>query len=203
MKQLRYIAYARKSSEEDERQAMSIESQTENIRKRFGKELNIIDYVEESMSASEPFRRPKFKDVIDRIDRGEADGIVAWHADRLSRNELDAGTITYKLRHQVIKDLRFVSGMTFENTPDGIMMLQFTLSQGQYFSAKLSKDIRRGNEKKRELGQLTGRAPEGYLNAGRRHGVVSKDPVRFDMVRKAFDLFLTGDFSVPNIQTIM
>lgn len=203
MQQLRYIAYARKSTEEEERQAMSIEDQTENIRKRFGKELKIIDYVQESMSASEPYKRPVFHSVLERIDLGEADGIVAWHADRLSRNEVDAAEITYKLRHGLIKDLRFVSGMSFENTPDGIMMLQFTLSQGQYFSAKLSKDIRRGNERKREQGQLTGRAPEGYLNAGRRHGVVSKDPDRFDLVRRAFDLFLTGEYSVPNIMAIM
>ncbi len=203
MEKLRYIAYARKSTEEDERQALSIYSQINNIRQRFSKELNIIDYVKESKSASEPYKRPLFQDVLERIDKGEADGIIAWHADRLSRNELDAGALTYKLRHGVIKDLRFVSGMTFENTPDGIMMLQFTLSQGQYFSAKLAKDIRRGNERKREMGQLTGRAPEGYLNAGRRHGEIRKDPERFDHIRRAFDMFLTEEYSVQAIHKIM
>ena len=203
MQQLKYIAYARKSTEEDERQALSIDAQIDNIRERFGKDLNIIDYVKESKSASEPYKRPLFKDILSRIDRGEADGIIAWHADRLSRNELDAGDLTYKLRHGIIKDLRFVSGMSFENTPDGIMMLQFTLSQGQYFSAKLAKDIRRGNASKRQAGQLTGRAPEGYLNAGRRHGEISKDPERFNLIRKAFDLFLTGEYSVQTIHSIM
>jgi site-specific DNA recombinase len=204
MEKLRYIAYARKSTEEDERQALSISSQKDNIYKRFGKELNIIDCFEESMSASEPYKRPILQKILDMIDNGEADGIVAWHADRLSRNEIDASAISYRIRKGVIKDLKLVSGITFENTPDGIMMLQFSMSQSQYFSAKLSKDIRRGNEKKRELGQLTGKAQEGYLNQ-RIHGkaIVIKDPVRFPLIRKAFDLYLTGEYSVNSILTIM
>jgi DNA invertase Pin-like site-specific DNA recombinase len=204
MEKLRYIAYARKSTEEDERQALSISSQKDNIYKRFGKELNIIDCLEESMSASEPYKRPVLQKILDMIDRGEADGIVAWHADRLSRNEIDASAISYRIRKGVIKDLKLVSGITFENTPDGIMMLQFSMSQSQYFSAKLSKDIRRGNEKKRQLGQLTGRAHEGYLNQHvQGMAVVVKDPVRFPLIRKAFDLYLTGEYSVNSILTIM
>lgn len=208
MEKLRYIAYARKSTEEDERQALSIDSQKDNIFKRYGEELNIIDCFEESMSASEPYKRPVLQKILDMIDKGEADGIVAWHADRLSRNEIDASAISYRIRKGVIKDLKLVSGITFENTPDGIMMLQFSMSQSQYFSAKLSKDIRRGNEKKREMGQLTGRAPEGYLNhrtsmSGRGEATVIKDPDRFPIIRRAFDLFLTGEYSVPAILTIM
>lgn len=88
------------------------------------------------------------------------------------------------------------------------MMLQMTMSQSQYFSAKLSKDIRRGNERKREVGQLTGRAPEGYLNyreamSGRGNATVIADPERFPSIRKAFDLFLTGEYSVQAIHSIM
>jgi site-specific DNA recombinase len=88
------------------------------------------------------------------------------------------------------------------------MMLQMTMSQSQYFSSKLSKDIRRGNERKREVGQLTGRAPEGYLNyrephSGRGEATVIKDPDRFDLIRKAFDLYLTGEYSVQVINNIL
>lgn len=88
------------------------------------------------------------------------------------------------------------------------MMLQLTMSQSQYFSAKLSKDVKRGNEKKRQLGGLTGKAPEGYLNqrtsmSGRGDAIVIKDPERFDMIRNAFDLYLTGEYSVQSIHKIM
>lgn len=87
-------------------------------------------------------------------------------------------------------------------------MLQMTMSQSQYFSAKLSKDVRRGNERKRQIGQLTGRAPEGYLNyreamSGRGDATIIADPERFPTIRKAFDLFLTGEYSVHTIHNIM
>ncbi|MDK2899086.1 MAG: site-specific recombinase [Patescibacteria group bacterium] len=196
MNKLRYIGYVRKSTEDEERQVLSKEAQRDKIRERFG-DLNIIDIVDESKSASEPDKRPVFASILKMIDEGKIDGIIAWHPDRLSRNEIDASSITYRIRKGSIKDLKFAS-FTFDNSPEGIMMLQMTLSQSQYFSSKLSKDVKRGNETKRKNGGLTGVAPQGYLNDLITKRVI-KDPVRFPLVRKAFDLFLTGEHSVQDI----
>ena len=195
---LRYVAYVRKSTEDEERQVLSKEAQVDKIRERFP-DLNIVEWLDESKSAFEPDKRTVFKLILDMLDTGKVDGIIAWHPDRVSRNEVDASAITWRLRQGIIKDLKFAN-FTFDNSPEGIMMLQMTMSQSQYFSAKLSKDIRRGNEIKRKKGGLTGRAPEGYLN--KRIGdtaYVVKDEDRFPMLRKAFDLFLSGEYSVPNI----
>lgn len=204
---LRYAIYMRKSTEEEERQVLSLASQKDKIMERFG-DLKIVAEFSESKSAFEPDKRPQFKELLELIVAGKIDGIIAWHPDRLSRNSLDAGHIGHLIQKGIIKDLRFASGFTFYNTPEGLMMLQLTMSQSQYFSAKLSKDIKRGNERKRQDGQLTGKAPEGYLNhrtalSGRGEATIIKDPERFPLIRKAFDLFLTGEYSVPAILTIM
>ncbi len=160
--QYKYFAYVRKSTEGEERQAISIESQKDIIRKHFNG-LKIVDILEEKHSAFKPYNRPVFEDMIKRIRKGEAHGIIAWHPDRLSRNEIDASTITYLVRTDVIKDLKFGS-YNFDNSPEGIMMLQLALSQSQYSSSKLSRDVKRGLEKKIEMGWKPGTAPEGYLN---------------------------------------
>ena len=47
--------------------------------------LQIVGVKEEAKSARTP-GRPVFNDLLKRIERGEADGIVAWHPDRLARN---------------------------------------------------------------------------------------------------------------------
>ncbi len=193
---LRYIAYVRKSTEDEERQVLSKQAQIAKIKERFPK-LNIIMFLDESKSAFEPDKRPVFKRIIEMLDNGEADGIVAWHPDRLSRNEQDAAAITYRIRRGIIKDLAFAN-YTFDNSPEGMMMLQLTMSQSQYFSAKLSKDVKRGNEQKRKNGGLTGCAPEGYLN-DRIKKTVHKDPLRFPLLRQAVDMMLTGNYSVPLI----
>jgi site-specific DNA recombinase len=207
MEKLRYAIYTRKSTEEAERQVLSLDSQRDKIKELFSG-LKIVTEFRESKSAFEPDKRIQFKELLELIDAGKIDGIIAWHPDRLSRNEVDASAITYRIRQGKIKDLKFASGFGFENTPEGMMMLQMTMSQSQYYSAKLSKDVKRGNATKREMGGLTGRAPEGYLNqrtssVGRGDAIVIKDPERFDLVRKAFDLFLTGEYSVQSVYKVM
>ena len=198
MKKLRYIGYVRKSTEDEERQILSRAAQRDKIVERFG-ELDIIDILEESKSAFEPGKRPVFESILEMIDSNEVDGIIAWHPDRLSRNEIDASAITYRIRRGSLQDLKFAS-FNFDNSPEGMMMLQMTMSQSQYFSAKLSKDVRRGNEKKRQIGGLTGRAPEGYLN---QNSNVVVDDLRFPLIRRAFDLFLTGEYSVLKITDLL
>ncbi len=185
---LRYVLYVRKSTEDEEKQVLSKDAQKDKCEEQF-KNLNIVKVLDESKSAFEPDKRDVFKQVLEMLDNGEADGIMAWHPDRLSRNEVDASSITWRVRKGIIKDLKFAS-FSFENSPEGVMMLQMTMSQSQYFSAKLSKDVKRGNQQKRKTGGITGIAPEGYLN-DRINKTVYKDPERFPLLRKAVDLMLT------------
>ncbi len=197
---VKYFLYARKSSEEAERQVLSIESQKDQAEKLFGN-LEIVDVLEESRSAFTPHNRPVFAAMIERINKGEAQGIVAWHPDRLSRNEIEAATITYMLRTGHLKDLKFAS-YHFDNSPEGIMMLQLALSQSQYSSAKLSKDVKRGLDKKLSMGWKPGVANIGYLNrTDQQKGqkTIDIDPERFPLVRKMWDLLLTGAHSPKQI----
>lgn len=203
MDNLRYILYVRKSSEEKDRQSLSIEAQLTELREKFS-HLNIVAVWPEEQSAFE-LGRPVFAKVLDMIDNHEADAILAWHPDRLSRNAIDAAAITHRVSTGVIKDLKFGS-YYFNNSADGIMMLQNMMSQSQYFSAKLSVDVKRGNRQQRRNGWLTYRAMPGYLNArnpvNHDQGIIIKDAERFDLVRKMWDMLLTGAYSVPQIQKI-
>ena len=203
MNQLRYILYARKSSEEDDRQSLSIPAQIRSLKDKFH-DINIVAVLEESQSAFDP-GRPVFNRVIELLENGEADCILSWHPDRLSRNEVDASRITYAVRRGIIKDLKFGTYM-FDNSPSGIMMLQTMLSQSQYYSAKLSVDVKRGNEQQRKNGWLTYRAMPGYLNARNPNnpdqGIIVVDEDRYALVRKMWDYLLTGNYSVPMIEKI-
>ena len=204
---LKYLAYVRKSTEEEDRQALSKEAQKEAIESCFP-DLDITfmkdasGKIGESMSAATPGKRPVFNKMIQLLESGKYDGIIAWHPDRLSRNSLDSSQISFDAEEGIIKDMKFC-GSNFENNPDGIMTFQMLMSQAQYFSAKLSKDVRRGNAKKRANGQLTGLVPIGYIsisptNNGRNTYAIP-DPDRFDIIQKAFKMYMTGEYSVPSI----
>jgi site-specific DNA recombinase len=201
---MKYIAYVRKSTEQAERQSLSIPAQQRKIEELFPN-IEIVKWMPpESKSAFTP-GRPVFDEMMRLLKEGQADGIVTWHPDRLSRNEIDAAQITYGLRIGVIKDIKFGS-YHFDNSPEGIMMLQGVMSHSQYSSSKLSKDVKRGNDEQRKRGWLTGRAIEGYLNErnkeGLSFGIIVKDPERFMLRRKMWDLMLTGDYSTPQIKEV-
>ena len=207
--QLRYIAYMRKSTEGDERQALSLGKQEDAIKEAFPG-LNIIDWVKESRSAFEAENRPAFDNVLERIKNGEADGIVAWKSNRLSRNAFDAGKVVHYINIGIIKDLKFARE-NFENTPDGIKNLQYALADSRYYSASLAIDVREGNDRKRKLGWLPQASFSGYkddLNPlryedGQPEKITAVDEERFYLLQKAWKLFLTGEYSVPAILEIL
>jgi DNA invertase Pin-like site-specific DNA recombinase len=88
MNQLRYILYARKSSEEDDRQSLSIPAQIRSLKDKFH-DINIVAVLEESQSAFDP-GRPIFNKVIEMLENGEADGFLSWlHVRQLTVGHYD------------------------------------------------------------------------------------------------------------------
>lgn len=171
---------------------MSIESQKAVVLRDFGERFD-IEFIEEERSAFLPENRPAFDDMLARLIAGEKKGLIAWHPDRLSRNEVDAARITYALRKGQIGDLKFCS-YTFENSPEGIMHLQSALSHSQYESAKKAIDVNREMLQKAGRGWFPDRAPNGYRNVKPRHSrepVIDVDEERFELLRKAVDLVLS------------
>lgn len=200
---IKYFAYLRKSSEGKERQALSIPAQKDKLLEMFG-DLD-VEFIEEEKSAFFPHNRPKFSDMLTRLRSGERQGLLAWHPDRLSRNEVDAAAITYMLRTNEIQDLKFATYHFENHTAEGIWMLQMALSQSQYESAKKGPAVKRGLETKAKMGIFPAPAPLGYCNSkyeesGKKN--IYTDKERLPLLRKMVDLMLAGNHSPDKIRKI-
>src|SRR3989344_6237731 len=98
-----YFLYARKSTDIDDKQVLSIESQLSELRtlaKREG--LEIVAEFTEKRTAKFP-GRPIFNDMMNRIQTGEAQGIICWKLDRLARNPVDDGLVSWLLQQATIE----------------------------------------------------------------------------------------------------
>jgi len=159
---LKYYLYARKSTDDEDRQVLSIESQINELREYAKKEnLFIVEEFVEVKTAKEP-GRPIFSFMLKQIEAGLADGILAWHPDRLARNSVDGGKIIYFVDLGIIKDLRFPT-YRFDNTAQGKFMLSIVFGQSKYYIDNLSENIRRGMREKLRRGVWPGYAPLGIL----------------------------------------
>ena len=90
---MKYFVYCRKSTESEDKQILSIESQRTELERTFrhASEITIVEVLEESYSAKSP-GRTIFNTMLHRIERGEAEGVIAWHPDRLLGTQWTADT---------------------------------------------------------------------------------------------------------------
>ncbi len=203
---LRYFMYLRKSSDSEDRQVQSIPDQMKVLTamtEKAGIEVEIVDTLQESRSAKAP-GRPEFTRMIDRLSRGEADGIICWKLNRLARNPVDGGTISWMLQQGVIKHI-----WTYEKSyypSDNVLLMAVELGLANQYVRDLSTDTKRGiHSRANEKGYPNGVAPIGFLNdlskeRGNRGWLVDED--KFGLVKQVLDLAATGRYSTRELTRI-
>jgi len=100
----------------------------------------------ESKTAKEPGREV-FNEMLGEIEKGTAQGILAWNPDRLARNSIDGGRVIYLVDTQKIVALKFPT-FWFEATPQGKFMLSVAFGQAKYYTDNLRENILRGIRQK-------------------------------------------------------
>ena len=194
----KYFLYARKSTEDEERQVMSIEAQLTELAEFAKREnIEITETFIESKSAKKPGREI-FNEMMGKVQESkEPVGLIAWHPDRLARNSIDGGQIIYIIDTQKIVSLRFPT-FWFEPTPQGLFMLQVAFGQSKYYSDNLSENVKRGVRQKLRRGEWPTKAPFGYLNNPKTRNI-EPDPFKGKIIQKIFNEFSTNNFTLESM----
>ncbi len=186
----RYCLYARKSSEEDERQALSIDSQVKEMLAVAKREnLEIVEIRRESHSAKASGARPVFKQLLEDVRRGGFTGILTWAPDRLSRNAGDLGSVVDLMDQGFLIDIR-THGQRFTNNPNEKFLLMILCSQAKLENDNRGLNVKRGQKTRVEMGYRPCLVPLGYLldkQSGLGRGKVVIDPIRGVIIRQMFE----------------
>lgn len=191
-----YFLYARKSTDVEDKQVRSIEDQLAVLR-ALAKEqgLHIVQEFTEKRSAKVP-GRPVFNEMMARIEKGEAQGIICWKLDRLARNMADGGKIIEWLLQSIIEHVR-----TFERgycPTDNVLLMCIEFGIANQYSLDLSANTKRALHEMVKRGAYPTIAPVGYLNDPRAKTVIV-DRTKAKAIKAAFALYVSGDARLQDI----
>ena len=192
----KFFIYTRKSTDTEDRQVRSISDQLAELKELAVKEqIEVVDIFVEKQTAKVP-GRPVFNEMLLRIEQNEANGILAWHPDRLARNSVDGGKIIYLLDTGKIAELKFPT-FWCDTTPQGKFMLSIAFSQSKYYVDNLSENIKRGKRNKVKDGIWPQMSPLGYINEG---GKIVVDVNIAPLIKKTFEAYSTGNFTLRQLR---
>jgi DNA invertase Pin-like site-specific DNA recombinase len=194
---LRFAIYARKSSEQDDRQVLSIESQLdelENLKQH--EDIQIVQVITDSASAFKANNRTGFKELLALIHSGEIQGVLVWKENRLARNMLEGGQLIHLLQIGKIQQL-WTPFCRYDPTSN-VLPLTIAFGMANQYSKDLSDTISRGMRAKAKDGGYCSMAPIGFRN-NKLEKTVEKDNHYFDKMRQYARIYLTGNYSLADV----
>lgn len=202
-KEIKYFVYVRKSTDSEDRQMASIEDQILEMKTLAERlELDIIEVISESRSAKYPGARKEFNRMLERIQDGEASGILCWKLNRLARNPVDGAQVSWLLQQGVIRHIQTYSR---EYNPfDNVLMMAVELGMANQYVNDLSIDVKRSQRQKAARGWYPASVlPIGYMhNRAYQSGEdeIIPDPENFPLVEILWRKMLTGKYSIADIK---
>ena len=186
---MRFFLYARKSTDTEDKQVLSIEAQLVELRALARRDsLEVVQEFVEKRSAKTP-GRPVFEEMMRRVERGEANGILCWKIDRLSRNPVDSGRISWLLQQGTIA--KIITHDRAYLPHDNVLLMSVEFGMANQYVRDLSVNVTRGLRAKARMGIYPSSAPLGYLNDPRTKTIVV-DRKKAPAIRAAFELYAEG-----------
>ena len=187
----RFVALARVSSREQEREGFSLEVQEDALR-RYATQAGgeIAKFYRIAETASKGDERKTFRELVAYAKKNAEtlDGLLFYKVDRAARNLFDYVELE---RLESEYNLPFISvSQPTESTPAGRMMRRTLANMASFYTEQQSVDVREGLARRVQEGWFVTRGPYGYRNIRKEgRGMVEVDPVPADNVKRIFQLF--------------
>jgi site-specific DNA recombinase len=191
-----YFGYTRVSTAKQGEQGVSLQEQQGAI-VRYGQKnaLEIAGWFEERETAAKR-GRPVFNQMMRLLSKGKASGVIIHKIDRSARNLKDWADLGELIDRGV--EVHFANEGLDLHSRGGRLSADIQAVVAADFIRNLREETRKGFYGRLKQGLYPMPAPLGYLDMGT--GVPkTPDPAKAPMVRKAFELYGTGRFSLVTL----
>ncbi len=174
------------------------------------KNLEIVKEYRETGSASRMGRVQFAKMTKDLQKSKNIRGVIFWSVDRSARNPYDQSRL-YLLKESGF-ELHFAADRIDSTHHSEMSMVFLRWGIASSFSEDLKLKTKMGIIGRLKDGKYPGRAPCGYLDRieaekigikDLKPGIKAIDPIRGPLLRKAFQLYSTGEYSVKSLNKII
>lgn len=186
-----YVAFARVSSREQEREGFSLDVQEDALKayaERNGGE--IVQFYRIAETASKHDERKTFQEMVRYVKKNASKlaGMLFYKVDRAARNLTDYVDLE---RLESEYNIPFISvSQPTESTPAGRMQRRMLASMASFYTEQQSLDVKEGLKRRVEGGLFVGLPPYGYRNIRRdKRGLIEVHPERAATVRRIFELY--------------
>jgi site-specific DNA recombinase len=192
-----YFAYIRVSTVRQGERGSSLQEQRDAIEAYARRNtLSIGAWFEEMETAAKQGRRA-FNRMLADLERNRACGVIIHKIDRSSRNLRDWARLGELIDRGV--DVHFVQDNLDLTTRGGRLSADIQAVVAADYIRNLRDEVRKGIRGRLKQGLYPWTAPNGYLNAGSAKPKTI-DPVRGPLVRRAFELYGTGTYSIDTLR---
>ena len=162
--------------------------------------LSVVEVITESKSAKAPGNRPGFERMLRLLETGQADAILCWSVNRLTRNPIDSGKLAWMLQNGTLLSIQTPDKQYLPT--DNVLIFSVETGTANQFIIDLKKSVARGTESKIAKGWFPHRAPAGYFNNLYTH-TIEADGERFDLLQRAWRLLIAGTHTVAEVTQLL
>ncbi len=201
------VSSAQQADKDFDKEGFSIPAQREACKREADKlGAEVVDEYSDRGESAKTTKRPALRAMLDRLTRGDIDYVIVHKVDRLARNRADDVEIVMAIRQAGAQLVSVTENI--DETPSGLLLHGIMSSIAEFYSRNLAAEVMKGTTQKAKNGGTPFRAPVGYLNCrievdGREVRTIKLDPERAPLVREAFALYASGDFSLMELAAVM
>ena len=198
------VIYTRVSTDDQAEHGFSLSAQLKSLNAYcIQHDIDIIGHYQDDHSAKN-FNRPLFKLFISELEakKIKPNLFLVTKIDRFSRkHDLTIGMITRLKKYGV--EVRSISeGKIDFNSSESFLRNSIQSTFAEYDNIQRGENVTRGMREALKQGRWVRSAPVGYKNnVG--EGTLRFDPVKAPLVKEAFNLMATGNYSADYVRKVM